>query len=102
MEIKQSALAGTMESSDIMVKINPTDKKGIFIELDSSVEKQFGGQIRSVIEQTLANLGVVSAVVEAVDKGALDCTVQARTVAAVHRAAGMTTYNWKEIDSWKL
>ena len=36
----------------------------------------------------------------AVDKGALDCTIQARTVTVVHRAAEVENYDWKEIDSW--
>lgn len=48
------------------------------------------------------NLKVTAAKVEAVDKGALDCTIQARTIAAVHRAAGIDQYDWKEIDSWNV
>jgi citrate lyase subunit gamma (acyl carrier protein) len=36
----------------------------------------------------------------AVDKGALDCTIKARTLTAVHRAAEMENYDWEEIDSW--
>ncbi|MGV3005730.1 citrate lyase acyl carrier protein [Streptococcus pluranimalium] len=102
MEIKQTAVAGSLESSDIMLTLSPSEADGISISLDSSVEKQFGAQIRRVIEETLANLGVTSARVEAVDKGALDCTIQARTIAAAHRAAGLETYNWKEIDSWNV
>ena len=45
------------------------------------------------------NIGTDREVV-AVDKGALDCTIQARTVTAVHRAAEVENYDWKEIDSW--
>ena len=38
---------------------------------------------------------------ERIDKGALDCTVQARTIAAVYRAAGTAgEIDWKEIDAW--
>lgn len=101
MEIKQTAVAGTLESSDIMVTVHAGAGQGLIINLDSSVEKQFGAQIRKVIGSTLERLGVTSATVDAVDKGALDCTVQARTIAAVHRAAGIEQYDWKEIDSWK-
>ena len=36
-----------------------------------------------------------NAKVEAVDKGALDCTVRARTVAAIYRAAQRSDYRWE-------
>lgn len=99
MNLKQIATAGSLESSDIMITINPSNN-GISIELESSVEKQFGNQIRKVIKETLDNLGIKSASIEAVDKGALDCTIQARTIAAVYRAAAIEKHDWKEIDSW--
>ena len=100
MEIKKSAVVGTLESSDIMITLNPSDAGRIDIQLESSVEKQFGAQIRRVIEDTLTRLGIQSAQVVAVDKGALDCTIQARTIAVALRAADLSEYNWKEIDSW--
>ena len=49
MEIKNTAMAGTLESSDISITIEANDN-GIEINLKSSVEKQFGKQIRRVIE----------------------------------------------------
>ena len=100
MEIKKSAVVGTLESSDIMITLNPSTAGRIDIQLESSVEKQFGNQIRRVIEETLKELGVTSVEVIAVDKGALDFTIQARTVTVVHRAAEVENYDWKEIDSW--
>lgn len=72
MEIKQTAVAGTLESSDIMVTIHPSEAHSVTIQLESNVEKQFGKRIREVMEATLKNLGVTSAEVIAVDKGALD------------------------------
>ncbi|HEQ0447281.1 TPA: citrate lyase acyl carrier protein [Streptococcus pyogenes] len=102
MDIKQTAVAGSLESSDLMITVSPNDEKTITITLDSSVEKQFGNHIRQLIHQTLVNLKVTAAKVEAVDKGALDCTIQARTIAAVHRAVGIDQYDWKEIDSWNV
>lgn len=101
MDIMQTAVAGSLESSDIMITVNPATD-GITIDLESSVEKQFGRRIRQVIEETLKHLGVNGVLVQAVDKGALDCTIQARTIATVHRAAGLDQYNWKEIDSWNV
>lgn len=102
MEIKQTAVAGTVESSDIMITLVPNEAQGIEISLDSSVEKQFGRQIRKVIQETLALLKVESVKVTAVDKGALDCTIQARTIAAAYRAAGEENYDWKEISQWSV
>lgn len=99
MEIKNPATAGTMESSDIMVTLTPVDHE-TSIELESSVEKQFGDQIRDVIRQTLDRLGITKVDVSAVDKGALDCTIKARTVVAAYRAAGKTDYSWEDIDEW--
>ena len=86
MEIRRPACAGTMESSDIMVSISQADAEGIQIDLTSVVEKQFGRRIREVITDVLQNEGVTSAYVHAVDKGALDCTVRARTRCALQRA----------------
>lgn len=79
MEIKETAVAGTLESSDIQIMVSK-GTNGIAIDLQSDVEKQFGNQIRSVITETLNKLGVTDAKVKAVDKGALDCVVKARYI----------------------
>ncbi len=89
MEIKETAVAGTLESSDIQIMVSK-GTNGIAIDLQSDVEKQFGDQIRSVITETLNKLGVTDAKVKAVDKGALDCVVKARTIAAAQRATDTT------------
>ncbi|MGX7243663.1 citrate lyase acyl carrier protein [Enterococcus quebecensis] len=102
MEIKQNASAGTTESSDILIMLDPSETNGIQIDLNSSVEKQFGRQIRAKIRETLEKLDVTNVKVNAVDKGALDCTIEARTVAAVYRGAGEETIDWQVIHSWKL
>lgn len=96
MKIVTAGTAGTLESSDIMVTIMP-GRGGIEIELESSVEKQFGAAIRTAIRATLARAGVTDAVVRAVDRGALDCAVQARTLAAAYRAAQCTDYRFEEV-----
>jgi citrate lyase acyl carrier protein len=98
MEIKEVSIAGTLESSDILVRIEPKEEVGIEIELKSSVEKQFGRQIRKVINNTLETMGVKSARVIATDKGALDCVIKARVECATFRAAGVTqNFNWEVI-----
>ena len=100
MEIKKIASAGIVESSDILITIAPNEQEQIELSLESSVEKQFGKQIRQMMTTTLQQLGITRAKVTAVDKGALDCTIVARLITAVHRAAEEESYDWKEIDSW--
>jgi citrate lyase subunit gamma (acyl carrier protein) len=87
MEIKQ-ANAGTLESGDILIRISPAEEEGLHINLDSTVAYQFGAQIKRVISETLSGLGVTDAIVDATDKGALDCTIRARVTAAAVRATG--------------
>lgn len=102
MKIVKSASAGTIESSDIMVTVEPNNQEGIQIDLQSSVEKQFGDQIRKVLTETIEGLDLDNVNVIAVDQGALDCTVQARTVVAVYRAAEESNYNWEELSTWNV
>ncbi|MBQ7691104.1 MAG: citrate lyase acyl carrier protein [Muribaculaceae bacterium] len=87
MEIK-NAIAGTLESGDILIQIAPASEAGLHIDLESTVAYQFGAQIKKVITETLTELGVDSADVKATDKGALDCTIRARVTAAAVRATG--------------
>ncbi len=65
MEIIKVGMAGTLESSDISITIEPNFDEGIEINLKSSVEKQFGDQICQVIKNTLEDLEVKSAKVHA-------------------------------------
>jgi citrate lyase subunit gamma (acyl carrier protein) len=99
LEIKRSGIAGTLESSDINIAIEPSCEEGIEIFLQSSVNKQFGRQIRNVIKETLESKGIKNAVVKAVDKGAVDFVIKARTLTALYRAAESTEFNWEgDID----
>jgi citrate lyase subunit gamma (acyl carrier protein) len=88
----KTSTAGTLESGDIMITIGPG--KGLEVNLQSSVEAQFGAQIRAVITETLEGLDIHDARVDAVDKGALDCTIRARVTAAAVRATGKDV--WKD------
>ena len=90
-EMKE-AIAGTLESGDIMITIGPGE--GLQVELQSTVAAQFGRQIKAVIVETLEGLGIQDACVQAVDKGALDCTIRARVTAAAVRATGKDV--WKD------
>lgn len=93
MELKRTAVAGTLESSDVMITMGPGE--GLEVELNSPVEKQFGAEIRRVILDTLGELGIADAKVSAVDKGALDCVIRARVKTAAYRASGEKEYKWE-------
>ena len=96
MRIVKTGIAGTLESSDVMITVSENLSKGINIELHSVVEKQFGKQIRKVINEKMTELGITDATVSVNDKGALDCTIGARLEAAAYRAAGVQHVRWEE------
>ena len=96
MEMKIDALAGTLESSDVMVRIGPAAQPGIQLEIDSIVKQQFGAAIEQVVRETLAQLGVKQASVVD-DKGALECVLRARVQAAALRAAQQTQLQWSQL-----
>ncbi len=89
MELIQSAIAGTLESSDVQVMIEPGDD-GLNIELNSSVLKQYGDQIMSTVHEVLDNLDISNANLVINDQGALDCTIKSRVQTAVLRATNQT------------
>lgn len=90
MEIKKSAMAGTLESSDCMVTVEEGEG-GIEFQLESVVIHQFGNQIQKVVYSTLENLGIDNVKIRIVDKGALDCTIRARIEGAVYRSVEQNT-----------
>lgn len=96
MKIEQTAVAGTLESSDVQVTISK-NSDGIAIELDSQVVKQYGPQIKALVAEILASYDITDAKLKLVDKGALDCTIKARTVAAINRSLGHAhqDINWE-------
>ena len=92
MQILKPATAGTLESSDLMVTLEPgTD--GIELSLTSSVMNQYGRQIKKTVLETLDRLEVRDAKVTVVDKSALDCTIKARVECAVLRSCDQSQAN---------
>ena len=86
MNITSIAVAGTLESSDIYVEVEPSEKLELYIE--SVVLNQFGEEIRATILSVLEELGVKNGKISVQDKGAIDCTIRARVETAVRRAGG--------------
>ncbi len=56
MQILKKGQAGTMQSSDLMVTVEPAE--GLTIEIESTVKKQFEHLIRAKLEETLVKHGV--------------------------------------------
>lgn len=94
MELKQVALAGTVESSDIQITLSP-NKDGIRIDLSSPVKDLYGDKIIKVIKDTLKANKIDNAEVRAIDKGALDCVIKARMQTAIQRSLGIDEPNWE-------
>ena len=88
--VLHSAQAGTVESGDIMITVVPGEPgSGLAIQLESIVQAQYGKAISATITQTAAEYGVKDILIRAVDRGALDCTIRARVMAALSRAGAV-------------
>ena len=87
MEILRSASAGTMESSDAYVEIEP-GTGGLKVRLESVVQSQFGDAIHAVSREGLRESGVENASLRVIDRGALECVLRARVETAILRGKG--------------
>ena len=88
MQILKKGQAGTMQSSDLMVTVEPAE--GLTIEIESTVKKQFEHLIRAKLEQVLARHGAENARISVNDRGALDYAIEARLETALRRAGGLS------------
>ena len=97
MELKKPAMAGTTESSDVMVMLRPNPAGGIVIDLKSDVMVSFGDAIEATVRDVIKEFDVNDAQVSIVDKGALDFVIRARMQCAICRAAEIQ-YDWGKED----
>ena len=86
-KIIRRATAGTLESSDVFVTMEPHEG-GLEIEIDSVVKNQYGDAIRAAVEDVLQDMQIASARVSVIDRGALDCVIRARVETAALRGKG--------------
>ena len=84
MQIVKAAAAGTMESSDVYVEVEP-GTQGLQLHLESVVAQQFGQSILETVREVFIENGVENANVRIVDRGALDCVLRARVETAIFR-----------------
>lgn len=74
-----------MESNDAMILIEPGEGD-VEIAIESVVMRQFGKQIESAVKSVLDEYEIDDARVWVRDKGAVECTLRARTETAILRA----------------
>ena len=87
MKPKIPAQAGTFESSDVIVLIEPLpDKAGRKIEISSSVMQQFGESFTKIVIDLLDQFEMTDIHLIAKDKGALEPTIKARLETAIKRS----------------
>jgi citrate lyase subunit gamma (acyl carrier protein) len=82
----RTAIAGTMESNDILITVSASRQEGKnTIAVESIVMRQFGPAITATIEESLTQFQVDSVHIDAKDRGALECTIRARMETALLR-----------------
>lgn len=84
MLVQHAAIAGTLESCDAMVLIEPSSH--IEIQIGSTVQELYGNAIRAQVEKTLSQLQITGAKLTIRDRGAFDYVIAARVETAVLRA----------------
>lgn len=84
MEIQRSVQSGTMQSSDLMVFIEPAET--LEIEIESTVKKQFEHLIREQVDKALKAFDIRCGRIIINDRGALDYAIAARLETGLMRA----------------
>ncbi|HCX04621.1 MAG TPA: citrate lyase acyl carrier protein [Clostridiales bacterium] len=85
MKIQGTAIAGTLESNDVLITLSPSSNNKVEIDLSSIVKKQFGDQIEEIVREMLEEFNIEEGNIKIQDMGALDCTIKARIETAILR-----------------
>ncbi|MES9935194.1 MAG: citrate lyase acyl carrier protein [Sedimenticola sp.] len=83
LRIRNKAQAGTMQSSDLMVFVEPSNT--LHVEIESTVQKQYEHLIRECVDGVLRRMNLSRGRVIVSDRGALDYAIEARVETAVRR-----------------
>ncbi|WP_261858549.1 citrate lyase acyl carrier protein [Photobacterium sanguinicancri] len=94
MKICEPAVAGTFESSDLFVEVEPSEEFTLKV---SSSATQFRDAVELQVRATLDKLAVGNGKWVIADSGALDCIISARVQAAALRGAQQSALNWEEL-----
>jgi len=90
----EPAHAGTLESSDLFVRVTPIEGEGVEIELESTVYEIYADAIKASILESANALKASGIKIMVQDKGALDYVIKARVQAAILRAYGINEPDW--------
>ncbi len=89
MKLTKAAQAGSLESCDILITVEPGKLgSGFVLDLESPSLVQFGEQIESEIKEVVVLHKIKDVKITAVDKGSLTYCIKARTETALRRASG--------------
>lgn len=86
MEIVITALAGSLESNDVLVILRPSKTGTLDVSLESIVEKQFAESLKNIVTETINKHGITAGEINIQDRGALDFVIRARLETAIDRA----------------
>jgi len=90
MRPKTASQAGTFESSDVILLIEPlSQNSGRKIELFSTVLHQYGESFNKIVVEMLDQFEITDIHLIARDKGALEPTIKARLETAIRRSMAM-------------
>lgn len=76
-------MAGSVESGDIMVTLEPAEKLDIVIK--SKFIKQYGTEIKQIVETVCQEQGVTAGNIIINDQGAIPGVIRARVLTALGR-----------------
>ena len=83
--ILTSVVAGSLESSDVLISLAPSKSGELELQVESIVIKQFGRRIHAIAEEMLRQQSVQGGMIRIQDRGALECTLRARLETALAR-----------------
>ena len=85
LQIRTNAQAGTMQSSDLLVFVEPSD--ALHVEIESTVKKQYEHLIRDCVIKVMRRMNLSKGRIVISDRGALDYAIDARVETAIRRGA---------------
>ncbi|MFP7699620.1 MAG: citrate lyase acyl carrier protein [Candidatus Phytoplasma pyri] len=85
--IKKMAFCGSLESSDVLVTIEPNTERKINILIKSPFIRQFGKRIKKIALETLAKFNIEQCNLIIQDQGAIDDVLVARLITVFNRAS---------------
>ena len=89
MKIIRKAQAGSFESSDVLILLEPKSQGlGRKIEIESGVYKQYGDEIERLIIEVLNKYHLSDLHLKMHDKGAIEPVIKARLETVIKRATG--------------